>query len=279
MTKSRKVKKPCVNSVFKVIRLIHLVGSTLFLVLLSWDKKAFSNFQTQQISKTPMRVIPSSQNQTKNYKMSRESVRKTVFSKTVLQNLEQSLTSVYGYEKATLIFDRATSILNNELNTMDDRGNKVVRKHISAFILPGFASYKALKESGIHSDEALDFVRKELNRTALREGKFMNKFQNVPFAYELLRLFVKPIIKFGFPKEGWTVTWKENSSNRISFDMISCLYCEELKNRNAFELCPAFCETDHVSYDPLAPKIVFKRTSTLAQPGIKACDFCFEKGV
>jgi hypothetical protein len=162
---------------------------------------------------------------------------------------------------------------------MDDRGKKVVRKHLSSFILPGFASYKALKESGINSDEAYDFVRKELNKAASREGKFMNKFQSFPFAYGILRLVIKPIIKFGFPKEGWTVIWKENSSKRISFDMISCLYCEELKIRNASELCPAFCETDHVSYDPLSPKIVFKRSCTLAQPGKKVCDFCFEKGV
>lgn len=207
-----------------------------------------------------------------------ESLDRKVFSKTVLNNLEQSLTSAYGMGKATLIFDRATSILNNELNNMDDRGNKIVRKHLSTCILPGIASYKALKESGIDSTEAFDFVRKELNKTALREGKFMNKFQNFPFAFEILRLVIKPIIKFGFPKEGWTVIWKENTRKRISFDMISCLYCEELKIRNAFELCPAFCETDHVSYDPLSPNIVFKRTCTLALSG-EVCDFCFEKGV
>jgi len=209
--------------------------------------------------------------------MKTESGRKTVFSKTVINNLEHSLTSVYGYEKAALIFDRAASILNNELNTMDDRENKVVRKHITAFILPGFACYKALKDSGIHSDEAFDFVRKELHKTASREGEFMHKFQKLPFAYGILRLVVKPIIKYGFPKAGWAFTWKENSSKRIAFDMTSCLYCEELKNRNAVELCPAFCETDHIAYDPLSPKIVFKRTDTLARSG-KVCDFCFEKG-
>ena len=199
------------------------------------------------------------------------------FSKTILKNLDQSLASAYGSEKATLIFERASVILNNELNRMDDRGNKAVRKHISAFILPGFACYKALKESGINSDEAFDFTRKELNKTAAREGKFMNKFQNFPFAFGLLRLFVKPIIKYGFPKEGWTVIWKENSSKRISFDMTSCLYCEELNKRNAFELCPAFCESDHISYDPLSPKIVFKRSGTISY-GNRVCDFCFEKG-
>lgn len=49
------------------------------------------------------------------------------------------------------------------------------------------------------------------------------------------------------------------------------------KNKSAFELCPAFCDSDHISYDPLAPKIVFKRSGTIAY-GNKVCDFCFEKG-
>ncbi len=104
---------------------------------------------------------------------------------------------------------------------MDDRGNKAIRKHMRAFILPGFACYKALKESGIDSDEAFGFVSNELNNTAEHTGKFMHNFQHFPFAYSLLRLFVKPMIKYGFPKEGWTVNWKENSRKRISFDMTS----------------------------------------------------------
>jgi hypothetical protein len=202
---------------------------------------------------------------------------KKIFSKTVLKNLEQSLKTEYSNEKAILLFERASLILNNELNNMNNKGNKAVRKHISAFILPGFACYKALIEFGINSDEAFNFVSKELNKTAKRTGNFMKIFKNIPFAFGLIRLFIKPMIKYGFPEEGWTVIWKESSSQRVSFDMTSCLYCEELKKRNAFELCQAFCESDHVSYDPLSPKIVFKRTGNLAN-GNKVCDFSFEKG-
>jgi hypothetical protein len=192
--------------------------------------------------------------------------------------LEPSLALTYGSEKVPQLFEKATLILNEELNFMDDRGNKAVRKHMRTFILPGFACYKALKESGMNTDEAFGFVSKELNKSAERAGRLMHKFRNYPFAYGLLRLFIRPMINYGFPKEGWTVNWKENSNKRIAFDMTSCLYFEELKKRNAVELCPAFCETDHIAYDPLSPKIVFKRTHTLAQSGMEACDFCFEKG-
>ena len=203
--------------------------------------------------------------------------KKSAFSKTVFKNLKPSLALAYGSEKSVLIFERASSILNYELIHMDDRGNKAVRKHLCNFILPGFVCYKALKETGIHAEEAFDFVAKEVYKTAEVMGNSMKKFKNIPFAYGLIRLFIKPILKNGFPKEGWTITWKENNSKRISFDMTSCLYYEELKKRNALELCQAFCESDHISYDPLFPTIVFKRSGTMAY-GNKVCDFCFEKG-
>jgi hypothetical protein len=203
--------------------------------------------------------------------------KKNAFSKTFLKNLQPSLAAAYGIEKAAAIFEQASYILNDELIHMDDRGNKSVRKHLSDFILPGFACYKALKETCFNAEEAFDFVSKEIYKTAEEMGNSMRKFKYLPFAYGLIRLFVKPIMKYGFPKEGWSITWKENNSKRISFDMTSCLYCEELKKRNALELCQAFCESDHVSYDPMSPKIVFKRSGTMAY-GNNVCDFCFEKG-
>ncbi len=203
--------------------------------------------------------------------------RESAFSKTVLKNLQSSLSSAFGSEKAVVIFEKASSILNNELIQLDDRGNKAIRKHLCDFILPGFACYKALQETGFHAEEAFEFVSKEIYKTAEEMGNTMRKFKNLPFAYGLMRLFARPIMKYGFPKEGWTIYWKENNSKRISFDMTSCLYCEELKKRNAFELCIAFCESDHLSYDPLSPKIVFKRSGTIAY-GNKVCDFCFKKG-
>lgn len=205
------------------------------------------------------------------------SYHQTVFSETKLSKLEQSLIQTFSDVKGTVIFERATAILNSELENIDDRGNRAVHKHLNDSILPGFSCYKALIESGVNSSEAKDFVEKELCESAKRMGDFMNKFKKVPFAYGLLRILIKPFMKKGYPKEGWTVIWIENSKNKISFHITSCLYCEELKKRNAFELCPAFCVTDHIAYDPLSPKIIFKRKGTLAEQGRKVCDFSFEK--
>jgi hypothetical protein len=198
------------------------------------------------------------------------------FSSTILKHLKQSLVSVYGIAKADRIYEIASAVLKRELDTMDDRGRKAVRYHLIKNILPGFAYYKALLESGINLTEAIDLVCNEINRTAARTGKHMNRFGKLPFAYSVLRLFIRPIMKYGFPKEGWTIIWKEYSRKRISFDVTSCLYYEELKKRKVVELCPAFCKIDHVYYDPLSPKILFMREGTMAQPGNKVCDFCFE---
>ena len=131
-----------------------------------------------------------------------EPKRESAFSKTVLINLESSLSSAFGSEKAEVIFEKVSSILNDELINMDDRGNKAVRKHLSDFILPGFACYKALKETGIHAEEAFEFVSKEIYKTAEEMGNTMKKFKNIPLAYGLIRLFARPIMKYGFPKEG-----------------------------------------------------------------------------
>ena len=206
-------------------------------------------------------------------------IRNLQFSKTIFKNAENSLTSAYGAERTSRIIARASGVLQKERDDMDARGSKAIRKHLNSFILPGFAIYIGLVENGIEKAEAIAFVSSELNKSASREGELLSKFQKLPLAYTLLRLLVKPVIKFGFPKEGWTVIWKENSRKRIAFDMTSCLYYEELTKRNALELCPVFCETDVVSYRPMAPGIVFKRKGNLAQQDSKVCDFCFEKGI
>jgi len=201
------------------------------------------------------------------------------FSKSIFKNVENTLFIAYGADESARIYNRASYVLRKELLALNDRGNKAVSKHLRSFILPGFALYKGLVECGIENNEAFAFVSNELNKSASREGELMSKFQNLPFAFTLLRFLVKPLIKIGFPKNGWTVVWKEISGKRIAFDMTSCLYYEELKKRDASELCQAFCETDVVSYGPLAPGIIFKRKGTLAHQGIEACDFSFEKGV
>jgi hypothetical protein len=201
-----------------------------------------------------------------------------VFSKSMMANIKKSLILLFGSEKAVQIYQKAAAIFENEIKNMDDRGNKIIRRHLVGTILPSYACYKALLESGINLAESYNIISNELNKLAARAGASMHKFQKIPFTFTLFRIFAKPFMKHNFPRKGWIIVLKENSRKRLAFDMSSCLYCEELQKRDAFELCPAFCETDHAAYDPLSPGIIFKRTGTQAQPGVKVCDFSFEKG-
>ena len=203
----------------------------------------------------------------------------SAFASTRLSNICESLLAAYGNDKGRKIYTAAEKILAVELAGMgmDDRGSKVVGTHIRKNILPGYACYRAMLDEGISSSEAVEFIKVELCRSVERMARLCKRLSSKSYAYGLTRFVLKVGLKYGYPKQGWTAVIQENNKERIRFDMISCLYCEELQKRGAMELCPAFCYTDVASYTPLAPAVIFIRENTLALSGVK-CDFCFEKG-
>ncbi len=203
--------------------------------------------------------------------------RKSVFTATRFSDLFGSLTAAYGHDKGGRIFSAAEEILTAEISTMNDRGNKMIGKHIHRNILPGYACYRAMLDSGISSAEAVEFVKIELCRSVERMTSLCKRMSFRSYTYGLIRLLMSFILKYGYPRQGWTLVMHENNKERIRFDMTSCLYCEELQKRGALELCPAYCYTDVASYAPLAPAVLFIREGTLAQTGAK-CDFCFQRG-
>lgn len=203
--------------------------------------------------------------------------RSGTFTTTRLPDLSKSLTSVYGNDRGDRIFTAAESILCAELASVNDRGNKMIGKHIRRNILPCYACYRAMLDAGICSSEAVEFIRTELCRSVERMVRISKRLSSKKYTYGIIRFLIKPFLKYGFPKQGWTTIMLEKNKERIRFDMTSCLYCEELEKRGALELCPAFCYTDVECYGPLAPAVIFRREGTLAQTGVK-CDFCFKKG-
>jgi len=202
---------------------------------------------------------------------------KDVFKKTRLPNLMDTLIVLFGEIKGRFYYNKAVIILDNELESIEDRGNEVVDKHLRTSILPGYACYRALIECGVSREMAYAIVEEEIAAAALRMGTISELLRALPFVYPLFKLLIKPIMKREYPKEGWTINWKEFSRDRIYFHITTCLYCEELSKRDALELCPAFCNSDHVAFDPLAPGIRFRRKWTLAT-GNELCDFCFMNG-
>jgi len=202
-------------------------------------------------------------------------LKKDVFSKTRIRSLKIELDKQFLYSDK--IYHMACRILTNEINKMDDRGHKMVRNHLKKNILPGYACYKALINSGIDKKDAYDFVERLMCNSAQRMGNLCKLLSRKKYGYNLFLGLFKLGLMFGYPKEGWTIEWIEQNNQCIRFNITTCLYCEELEKRNALELCTAYCKTDHVAYDPLAPSVIFERKGTLAKTGTK-CDFCFRKG-
>jgi hypothetical protein len=206
-----------------------------------------------------------------------EQMKQDVFKNTRMSNAKNALIRKYGDSFGFLYYKNAVQILIQEIRTMNDRGNKVIREHLRVSILPGYACYRALINYGISNKEAIALVQEEICNSSKPMGNMMNKVKKIPFIYGIFRIILKPYLKKEYPKEGWKIKWNENSNRKITFDMLTCLYCEELSKRDAKELCQVYCLSDHVSFDPLDPKILFKRSKMLAN-GDKLCNFCFEKG-
>lgn len=200
-----------------------------------------------------------------------------IFRTTRLPNLQDTLVILFGEIRGRYYFEKAVIILKNELKMIDDRGNKTIGKHLKTVILPGYACYRALIDCGVLWEVAYAVVETEIAEAALKMGNISEVLKIFPFTYPLFKLLIKPVIKREYPKEGWTINWKECSQERIYFHITSCLYYEELAKRDAQELCPAFCNSDHVAYDPLAPRILFRRKWTIGA-GNELCDFCFKNG-
>lgn len=209
--------------------------------------------------------------------MMKDKKDRDVFKKTRLPNLMDTLIVLFGEIKGRFYYKKAVIILEDELKSVEDRGNAAVDKHLRTAILPGYACYRGLIEGGVSQEVAYAIVEEEIATAALRMGTISELLRGLPFAYPIFKLVIKPIIKRGYPQEGWTINWKEFSRERIYFHITTCLYCEELAKRDALELCPVFCNSDHVAYDPLAPRIQFRRKWTLAS-GNELCDFCFKNG-
>lgn len=94
--------------------------------------------------------------------------RNSVFTATRLSDLSESLTAAYGHDKGNVIFSAAEKILAAELATVNDRGIKMIGKHIRRNILPGYACYRAMLDCGISNTEAVEFAKGELCRSAER---------------------------------------------------------------------------------------------------------------
>jgi len=83
---------------------------------------------------------------------------KDIFYKTRIPNIKQALKERFPHLDFLKIYNDACLILQNEITSMDDRGNKAVRQHLSCNILPGYSIYQSLLNTGVPSEDAINGI-------------------------------------------------------------------------------------------------------------------------
>ncbi|MEW5868591.1 MAG: L-2-amino-thiazoline-4-carboxylic acid hydrolase [Chloroflexota bacterium] len=150
-----------------------------------------------------------------------------------------------------------------------------LRRHLRQSILPGLAIYQAQlefhhggRQAALDEINALFYAwTKHLYRPTMR---MLGRFPR-PFGVFRLGLALR---MSEFPLEGWQTTWRENSPQRVAFDMHTCFYLRTLTTYGAPELTPSFCQIDDWMGAMLPASITFHRTQTLGRGG-ERCDFCY----
>lgn len=195
---------------------------------------------------------------------------------TKLYFLEADCSKMFGEKQGKAIFSHTEELYNELCSHADFRNSKAIKYHLTMNLFPTLAYYKMLRQHGYEQKEALSFVRKEAQRAANIKKAEQAKTARMPFAYLMYRLFVKPVMKRNFPKEGWSTRWVQCDGKEIHFDMTRCIYKDICDKEGCSELCAVFCENDDIAFSGLMPKIRFERSGTLGK-GADCCDFHFIK--
>jgi hypothetical protein len=156
---------------------------------------------------------------------------------------------------------------------------RALRLHLDHNLLPGLALYQVLRETPGSSEAALalwdELVGAPEGSPAQKAFPLLGR---VPGGFALFRVFTRALMKHGFPEEGWTYHWVEDSPHRVAFKIERCFYHSVLAHYCAPELTEHFCRLDDLAAEKLPPTIRWERSTTLGRGG-PACDFCWTFGV
>lgn len=163
------------------------------------------------------------------------------------------------------------------LSDAEYRHNEQIRWHMQMNLLPGIAIYLALLDHIADREKAIDLTDEVFEVARIRNQRKNKLLGALPFGYALFKHFAPAIIARQYPEEGWRKRWVRKDKGEICFEMKTCIYLETTTAYGCPELCPLFCKNDDVVLAGFGPRIVFKRTGTLAE-GSDCCDFHFCNG-
>ncbi len=197
-------------------------------------------------------------------------------SETKFNFLKDDCIKLFGNEVGAEVYKNTDELYIKLCEENDSQNNDAIKTHMTENMFPPMAYYLTLRENNIEKDAALDYVRKETQKTAEAKRGANAKMASLPCAYLLYRMFVKKVMKKNFPVEGWETEWVQLDGKQIAFNMKRCIYKGMCEKYSCPELCTVYCENDDIAFAGLMPKIKFERTETLGQGG-QCCDFRFIK--
>lgn len=199
------------------------------------------------------------------------------FTHTHFSYLENECIRRFGHDEGRHLFQEADSMLDRMISEIPPCTGEVIREHMAGNMLPTIAMYRVFASNPATSEKAYASTL-EIVQIAAEKAKTQNsRLAKIPFAFQLFKLFCKRIISKQYPQEGWKVVWRRYDNKEIHVDFTSCIYLDTCVKYGCPEVCPVFCANDETTFAGYHPKIIFKRSSTLAK-GQTLCDFHFING-
>jgi hypothetical protein len=143
--------------------------------------------------------------------------------------------------------------------------SRALRFHIERSILPGVALYRTLLEESDDRDTVLSEMESLMAPSLAGLRWLLPLLGRLPDPFAVFRRIVPPVVRFGFPPEGWGIEPVEDSEDCIAFDIRRCIYLETLTSYGAPELTPLYCAGDDTLFEALPPSITWERTMTLGR--------------
>ena len=200
-----------------------------------------------------------------------------LYRKSNFPTLEQVLIDTYGIREGKDIFHKAGERLAELVQTVDDRGNPALRKHLNKNILPVVAYYQAAQAWGIDKAAAKAFIGNQMHSQMQEHAQTYRRLAKIPFFYPIFRKMIKWVLDKQYPSAGWQMQWRQDNTHGIGFDYHSCFYLDTATSLGCPEMCELFCQNDDINFSAFAPTVIFKRTQTLAAC-CAYCDFRFLNG-
>jgi len=200
-----------------------------------------------------------------------------LYKKSNFFTLEQVLIDSYGIRDGKDIFYKAGARFTELVQTVEDRGNSTLRKHLNKNILPVVAYYQAAQVWGIDKAAAKTFIGNQMHSQMQEHAQTYRRLSKTPFFYPVFRKMIKWVLAKQYPSIGWQMQWQQDNTDGIGFDYHSCFYLDITTSLDCPEMCELFCQNDDINFSAFAPSVIFKRTQTLATFGT-CCDFRFLNG-